>query len=292
VRRRDFLKYVGLAAVCYPQSALSKVLLIEAGSRKIFHSVAPDVHIPPVTEANLKDYLTKIRNPDTPHPADIVLGAKDRALLASVVGRLERLSETIGYGNFGILDFDGALGFAENQAAVGAFTKAECDFLEMIYTRDAADYGFYGHKQFIRLTESINPHAIEKVSGSGNYLFKGEAVEKYVQIKRMLGEDAVLTSGIRGIVKQFHLFLNKALRHEGNLSLASRSLAPPGYSYHATGDFDIGQRGLGGANFTDIFTQTSVFKVLRERGFVEYRYNFDNMLGVRYEPWHVKLANG
>ncbi|MCK5517135.1 MAG: D-alanyl-D-alanine carboxypeptidase family protein, partial [Desulfobulbaceae bacterium] len=75
----------------------------------------------------------------------------------------------------------------------------------------------------------------------------------------------------------------------GNLSLASRSLAPPGYSYHATGDFDVGQKGFGGGNFSEEFTTTPVFKRLARRGLVEYRYKRDNMLGVRYEPWHIKL---
>ena len=46
-------------------------------------------------------------------------------------------------------------------------------------------------------------------------------------------DDLVLTTGVRGVVKQFYLFLRKADRANGNLSLASRSLAPPGYSAYS-----------------------------------------------------------
>lgn len=213
-------------------------------------------------------------------------------LLGSVVDRLERLCNTIGYANFAILGFDDAVRFSANHSTVGAFTRQDLDFLEMIYSRDASDYGFYGARQIVSLTQTIMPRDVEKIPGTGNFLFKGDAIRKYRQIKSYLGEEAILTSGIRGLVKQFYLYLHKAKRHDGNLSLASRSLAPPGYSYHATGDFDIGQRGLGGANFSERFTATPVFRKLTERGFVEYRYDKDNMLGVRYEPWHIKLGLG
>ena len=276
-----------------PWDGLCGLQQIEAVPKKILHpfETAPEDHNS-FSDYSLKDYLTKIRNPDTPHPSDIVLDATDQLLLSDVVARLERLSDVIGYGNFAVLGFDDAIQFASAQQKVGSFSRNELDFLEMIYSRDASDYGFYGSKQVTRLTQTISTHDIEKIPSTGNYLFKGDAVKKYKQIKTILGEEAVLTSGIRGIVKQFYLFLHKARRHDGNLSLASRSLAPPGYSYHARGDFDIGQRGMGGANFSERFTGTSVFKKLTERGFVEYRYKRDNLLGVRYEPWHIKLEKG
>jgi len=90
-------------------------------------------------------------------------------------------------------------------------------------------------------------------------------------------------------MKQFLLFLNKVYICNGNLSLASRSLAPPGYSFHGNGDFDVGQAGLGAFNFTDRFTDTEVFKRLSELGYLKLRYPKGNPLGVRYEPWHIKV---
>lgn len=242
-----------------------------------------------ITDDRLKDYLLKVRNPDTPHPEDILLDAKEQQLLGTVVQRLDRLYRNVGSGHFSTLGFDEALIIARRQPAVGNFTKDEVAFLEMIYSRDAGDYGFMGDKQVTGLLQEIAKEELVKVPQTGNYLLKGESLEKYARIRNNLGEDVILTSGIRGIIKQFHLFLGKTLRHGGNLSLASRSLAPPGYSYHATGDFDIGQKGLGEANFSELFTTTLVYKRLAEQGFVDYRYWRDNMLGVRYEPWHIKL---
>ncbi len=248
-----------------------------------------DQQVSPATDDRLKDYLFKVRNPDTPHPDDIVLDAAEQQLLGAVLKRLARLYQSVGSGNFSTLGFDEALVIARRQPSVGSFTNAELAFFEMIYSRDAGDYGFFGTKQAVALLHVIAAGEVVKIPQSGNYLFKGESLGKYSRIKNNLGDDVILTSGIRGIIKQFYLFLGKAQRHGGNLSLASRSLAPPGYSYHATGDFDIGQRGLGEGNFSELFTTTSVYKRLAEQGFVDYRYLRDNMLGVRYEPWHVKL---
>lgn len=92
------------------------------------------------------------------------------------------------------------------------------------------------------------------------------------------------------MVKQMHLFLAKTEQSAGNFSKASRSLAPPGYSYHAVGDFDVGKVGFGYRNFTDDFADTDVYKRLQDLGFVEIRYTTDNNFGVRYEPWHIQVS--
>lgn len=202
---------------------------------------------------------------------------------------MQRLQRTVGHGNFCVFDFDSSLAAARRYSAIGEFTKEELDFLEETFFRDARDYGFMGDKQINNLTSGINERDYIKVPYTGNYLYKGESLRKYGELQKRIGKELILTSGIRGITKQFYLFLNKAYRHEGNLSLASRSLAPPGYSYHATGDFDVGQKGFGGGNFSVKFTSTPVFHSLTRKGYVEYRYERDNMLGVRYEPWHIKL---
>ena len=243
----------------------------------------------PATDDPLKDYLLKVRNPDIAHADDVILDETERQLLGMVLEKLARLCRCVGNGNFTTLGFDEALVVARRQGSVGEFTTAELAFLEMIYSREARDYGFFGDKQVVAMTHTIPQGEIIKVPYSGNYLYKGESLEKYTKIKTTLGDEVILTSGIRGIMKQFYLFLAKAHRYGGNLSLASRSLAPPGYSYHATGDFDIGQNGLGEGNFSEVFTTTPVYKHLAEQGFVDYRYWRDNPLGVRYEPWHIKL---
>lgn len=240
-------------------------------------------------DGSIKDYLYKVRNPDTAFVDDLYLDQREMQLLQRVLERLNRLCACVGDGNFSVLGFDEALGIARRQESIGVFSSEELAFIEMLHSRDARDYGFFGTKPVNALTHRIDPADIVKVPSSGNYLFKGDSLEKYGRIRAVLGEDVILTSGIRGIVKQLYLFLNKARRHGGNLSLASRSLAPPGYSYHAVGDFDIGQKGFGVHNFTERFTSTSVYRELIERGYIDNRYWRDNMLGVRYEPWHIKL---
>lgn len=289
--RRAFIKLAAMALFLARTNSL--------GAQEIFgadHHSSENGHmgkgVPPgqrMDDADLKDYLLKIRNPDAYHPDDIVLDGGQQQVLGEVMERLERLCLTVGNGNYTTLGFEEALVIARKNSAVGAFARDELVFMEMIYSRDADDYGFYGSRQVVTLLQVIDERETVKIPETGNFLFKGQSLEKYERIKRYLGEDVILTSGIRGIVKQFHLFLGKARRHGGNLSLASRSLAPPGYSYHATGDFDIGQKGLGEANFSELFITTPVFKRLTEEGFVDYRYWRDNRFGVRYEPWHIKL---
>mgnify|MGYP000129427560 FL=1 len=87
-----------------------------------------------------------------------------------------------------------------------------------------------------------------------------------------------------------HLFLAKAIEANGNLSRASRSLAPPAHSHHGIGDFDIGKIGLGAKNFTADFSQTAEYKKIARLGYVDIRYPTDNLVGIRFEPWHIKIT--
>lgn len=140
------------------------------------------------------------------------------------------------------------------------------------------------------LTARIPNRDTIKLTGTGHYVFKGEPLKMYNKIRRDVGPSVVLTSGIRGVVKQIYLFLAKAIKTKGNLSQASRSLAPPGHSYHGVGDFDVGKVGLGASNFTSKFATTAEYKRLRELGYVLIRYTETNPYGVRFEPWHIKVV--
>ncbi|MBW1635803.1 MAG: M15 family metallopeptidase [Deltaproteobacteria bacterium] len=296
MKRRTFLKYAVLAAMTNPLEVLAAVSGGHSGKGK---SQLRQLKVHPLElpgkasrvlgDAHVKDYLTKVRHPNVPHKNDIILRLDQIQVLGLVVAKFDKIQSTVGHGNFCILGFGEALRIAGEFPEIGKFIRQELDFLEMIYHRNAEDYGFKGKKMLVTLTQTINKEDVFKVPYSGNYLFNGESLKKYERVKEDLGPDLVLTSGIRGIPKQFLLFLNKAHHHGGNLSLASRSLAPPGYSYHATGDFDVGQKGFGSGNFSEQFITTPVFKMLASEGFVKCRYKRDNMLGVRYEPWHVKL---
>ncbi|MBF0310056.1 MAG: D-alanyl-D-alanine carboxypeptidase family protein [Magnetococcales bacterium] len=241
-------------------------------------------------DAYLQDYLEKIRNFDKPHHNDLFLDQQNFRVLKSTVERFQRLQLVVGHGNFSLMSFDEALKTARNNLRVGDFSAEEITFLERVFYSTASDYGFLGQKPFNKLTERIPTKEVVKVPQSGNFLYQGEPRSLFLKIRADLGDNVVLTSGIRSVVKQFLLFLDKAYQSNGNLSMASRSLAPPGYSYHGVGDFDVGQADFGHFNFTERFVTTEVFQRLREEGYLTLRYPRDNMLGVRFEPWHIRVG--
>jgi hypothetical protein len=223
-------------------------------------------------------------------PADIVASAAQRRRIESVLARLRRLQNYVGHGNFNIIGWDQTLQIARECDKVGAFSRAELDLIEEIFSTDAQTLGFYGEKVVTRLSATIPQKDVIKVPGTGHFLFKGPATATYDKIRRDLGDSIMLTSGIRSVVKQLYLFLNKVEQVDGNLSLASYSLAPPGHSYHAIGDFDVGKKGFGEKNFSAEFAATDEFKRLIDLGYLDIRYTRKNPFGVRYEPWHIKIV--
>jgi len=224
-----------------------------------------------------------------PREDDIIASAAEYKVLHSLYKRLYRLQRTVGYAHFNVLNFDTALKTARWYKRVGAFTKAEIDYFEELFYEAAQSYGFYGEKVIVSMTNSINKRELVKVRHSGHYLFKGDALNKYNEIRKVMGKKVILTSGVRNIVKQTYLFLNKVVSTKGNLSIASRSLAPAGYSYHGISDFDIGKVGFGARNFTADFAKTKEFQSLTKMGYIKIRYPKNNPFGVRYEPWHIKV---
>ena len=280
MKRRDFLKTLttGLIVGGFAPEVLAKLTTST-------HSETEDNY-----DDYVKDYLHKIKYFSQPHKDDVYLGYKNYQLLTSSVKRLKRLQRTVGHGNFYLLSYDEAIKVARNYCSVGNFARAELDFLEMIFYEDGAFYGFFGEKPLKNLTAQVPKREVVKIPSMRNYLYKGRPLETYKKVKQEIGDQLILTSGIRSIIKQLLLFLNKAYRSNGNLSLASRSLAPPGYSYHGVGDFDVGQVGFGVDNFTERFVTTKVYKQLKNLGYLNLRYVEDNTLGVRFEPWHIKVT--
>jgi len=280
MKRRDFLKIIAVAV--FGEGLIREV---PAGIRLV-----PCVPLLQTRDDYIKDYLHRMRSFDKPFENDIYLDPKGFVLLESSLKRLKRLQRTVGYGNFYLLSFDRALKIARSYSNVGCFSKAEINFLEKVFYSDGSSYGFFGEKPITNLTDRIHRKNVAKIPRTGNYLFKDGPYQIYKRMKLDIGEDVVLTSGIRSVMKQFMLFLNKTYKSDGNLSLASRSLAPPGYSYHGVGDFDVGQVGFGISNFTIRFAKTTVFKKLQHFGYLNLRYPKGNMLGVRFEPWHIKVT--
>jgi hypothetical protein len=179
------------------------------------------------------------------------------------------------------------LRIAKRASNIEEFTKDEIDFLEFIFYYNPSTHGFFGDRISSNITAAINKKSITKIPYTGHYLFKGNAFDTYNEMKSDVGNSLTLTSGIRSIVKQTKLFLDKINRVNGNISIAAKSIAPPAFTYHSIGDFDVGKKGFGYANFTARFARTEEFKKIKELEYVDVRYTINNKDGVRYEPWHI-----
>lgn len=241
-------------------------------------------------ESSVRDNIQKIKNFDQSFSDDVYLTAEKQIIFQSVLKRILRVKYVIGYANFNLVSFDDMLLYAHRFPKIGKFTKAELALIDEVFFYDANKYGFHGNKVIKELTSKINKKETIKIAGSGHYLFQGDALAKFNKLKKDVGPELVLTSGVRSIVKQLELFLSKLKVSNNNLSLASRSLAPPGHSYHGIGDFDVGKKGFGKLNFTSKFADTLEYKKLIELKYVDLRYTQDNKVGVRYEPWHIKVV--
>lgn len=215
---------------------------------------------------------------------------KTSPVIASLLEKLSVVQNHVGYVKFNIISFDEMLKIAA-QCNKG-LSPSEIGFIETIFYGDPRRYGFFGERTVPRLTTKISEQDIVYIKKTGHFLIKGAATEKYATIKSLVGNDAILTSGVRAPVKQLHLFLKKMVSEGGNLRLASTSIAPPGFTFHSVGDFDIGKVGYGYGNFSEKFQETDVFKKLYNGGYITIRYTNGNAFGVRYEPWHIKVTGG
>lgn len=220
---------------------------------------------------------------------DVNLHLNDLKTLNSIDHRLKRLRRYIGFANFNIISFDEALYYARNYPTIGKFTDTELKLIEKLFYSEPTKFGFYGDKTVQKITQKISTKDIQKISYSGHYIFKGKPLNDYNRILKDVGDNLILTSGIRNVVKQLSLYIAKVKSLNGNLSKASTIIAPPAYTYHAISDFDIGKKGWGDRNFTADFARTKEFAKMRKLNYVSIRYTINNKDGVRFEPWHVKV---
>lgn len=232
----------------------------------------------------------RIQHFDYDFSDDIFVSEAEYGLLVSILERLNRVEAYVGHGNFNVLSFDDMLRYGRFQSRIGAFTPVELEYMEKLFYDDVRRLGFFGERVIDDLEHRIAAEDIAKIPRSGHFLFRGYAENFYNKVTAEVGDTLILTSGVRGIVKQYHLFMARVVRAEGNLSRASRSLAPPGHSFHALGDFDVGVVGGGLSNFTAAFAETDEYKRLLDLGFVDIRYTEDNRFGVRFEPWHIRVV--
>ena len=338
------------------------------------------------TYQQLVSKLPKTKDPDKSYPGDIWASPEQMLLIYSCYNKLSQVQRRVGFSNFNYVDFPTVIQTAKQQRRTGRYfgEKAECTtpftrneeaFMEQVFGFDANALGFHGQKVIRSQNYRVNPKDLTFMDG--HFIRKGEALEKYSNIKiqvrdkmaqtagkskrRQAALNMQITSGIRNIPKQMRLFFRKGVRltqvpqessviildyHNGttqrvqvydlkqewkkhnpsisrlirqnlpanlkkderknfllsqgfhliNLSAVSRSLAPPGYSWHAKHDFDIGLRSgkFKPYNFRKEFILTPLFIELFSNGFIhlhDLRYQQDNSLGVRFEPWHIRVGN-
>ena len=203
--------------------------------------------------------------------------------------RLKSIKRYIGYANFNIISYDQALYYARNYSSIGKFTQAEKNLVEKLFFVDPKKFGFYGKQTVEKLTHSVSRKDITKIAHSGHFVFKGKPHQDYKRLIHDVGNTLILTSGIRNVVKQMDLYLNKIKRYDGDLAKSARTIAPPAFSYHTIHDFDVGKKGWGYKNFSPAFATTKEFRDIRKLTYVDIRYTTNNKDGVRYEPWHIKV---
>ena len=222
-------------------------------------------------------------------PKDIYLSYGDINILKNIQIKLKSVQSYVGYGHYNYISFDEVLFHARNVSSIGVFSKIELEMMDRLFYDDVSQYGFYGAKTTNKITSKIDPKELEKIPRSGHYIFKGKPLDDYKRLEKDVGSEMVLTSGVRGVPKQMYLYITKILNLNGNISKASKIIAPPAYTYHAISDFDVGKRGFGVDNFSERFTTTNEYKELIKLDYISIRYKKNNKDGVRYEPWHIEV---
>ena len=220
---------------------------------------------------------------------DVYLSRDEFIVLTSVNKRFKRLKSYVGFGNFNLISFSSALYYGRNYPQIGDFTKAEIALVDKLFNEDPSKYGFYGYKTCTNINNKIAKNEVIKIPYTGHFLFRGKPEEDYQNIITDVGDTLILTSGVRNVVKQLSLYINKIYNCGGNMTKATNSIAPPSYSYHTISDFDVGRKGWGYKNFTADFAMTSEFNKMTELEYIGMRYSMNNKDGVRFEPWHVEV---
>lgn len=284
-------KYITAGVASLLVAVTGQLLVTREGSRTLKNKISNNSkNIYTTGSSHELDNLQKVKDFNKAFVNDITLTAEQHLVFKKTLQKLLNVQKIIGYANFNLISFDEMILYARRFPQIGIFSKKELDLIDEIFFYDANNYGFYGSKVITELTSRINKKETIKISGSGHYLFQGDAVKKFNLLKKDVGSELILTSGVRSIVKQLQLFFSKLDASNGNLSLTSRSLAPPGHSYHGIGDFDVGKKGFGKFNFTEKFSDTDEYKKLIKLDYVNLRYTINNQVGVRYEPWHIKVV--
>lgn len=116
---------------------------------------------------------------------------------------------------------------------------------------------------------------------------------KMVEAARAEGVRIVPISGFRPVSYQKKLF-DRAVKRYGSEQKAARSVAPPGYSEHATGwTLDLGDQSHRATDIEPSFQSTPAFRWLEihsARFGFELSFPVNNPQGVNHEPWHWRFV--
>ncbi|MDA7818332.1 M15 family metallopeptidase [Sulfurimonas sp.] len=222
--------------------------------------------------------------------SDMFLSQNEYKSLISLDLKLRQIKRYVGFGNFNLLSYEDSLKIAARVPKIGRFTKEEIELTYKFFYENPSKYGFYGERTCFNINNKISKKDVVKIPHSGHYIFKGKSTHDYNRIISDIGDTLYLTSGVRNVVKQLSLYCSKLKSLKGNMTQASLDIAPPSHSFHTIGDFDVGKMGLGGKNFTSAFAKTKEFHQMTQLEYIHIRYSPNNLDGVRYEPWHVKIV--
>jgi D-alanyl-D-alanine carboxypeptidase len=232
------------------------------------------------------DYFSRMIAADQPYDGDRYLEPSELAFARKVIDRLRAVEAHVGHGRFNTLGFEKVFKVASDLPSA-RFSVPQIRFMRALFGRSNTFFDYRGARVSEEFLAHHNPEDLVHYPEDGDYLIDGEPSRRFDALKQKLGNSLTLMSGYRGHPKQMLLYLDKVVASDGNLSLASRNRAPAGYSYHFSGDFDIGDRRFGDANFSRQFLKSPVYQATLQSDEWAQRYPHHNVLGVRFEPWHI-----
>lgn len=219
-------------------------------------------------------------------PADDATFGIALPALRALAARLAAVERQMGFVAFAVTDYPSVFALGDVHKKL-RFSAEERAALSALFALDARRFGFTGPRASEDLDAAMPRSRLVKTRGSAVLVYPA-AAELVRRLQDAGCKRLIVTSGARGIPKQTLLFVRKALRV--GFAQAARSVAPPGYSFHATGDIDVGDADAGAdVNFSERFAGTGTYACIAALPGVRWRYPKGNAANVIYEPWHLAV---
>lgn len=160
--RRDFLRLSCIASIS---------LAAPESFGEILHKFDNEPEVKDSLFFN-KDYFRKIKEFDRSFPDDYMATPEEFVLIRSVSAKIRSVMNHVGYVNFNVINYDDLLRSMKQYSSLRRFDQKELDYIEEIFARDAADYGFFGEKVMTSLTDNIRRNDIVRIPRTGHYIYK------------------------------------------------------------------------------------------------------------------------